>query len=115
MASKTLEEYLDLAYTVEVIHNEDGFFARVAELPGCMTWTDTIEALWPMVEDAKRAWIEDALEHGDTVPEPLDPSPELVLLRLPDELHTQVKQQARREGLPMDRFLASTIARAVGE
>jgi predicted RNase H-like HicB family nuclease len=27
--------------------------------------------VWVMVEDAKRLWLESALEHGDPIPEPL--------------------------------------------
>lgn len=66
----TLDHYLGLPYTVEVRRDEDGWFAKVFELPGCMTWADTFEELGSMIEDAKRGWIEDAMEHGDPVPEP---------------------------------------------
>ena len=33
-------------------------------------WADTPDGLEAMVEDAKAAWIEDALRDGDPVPEP---------------------------------------------
>lgn len=66
-----LDYCLTLPYTIEVRRDEDGWFARVKELPGCMSWADTLEELLPMIEDAKRGWIEDALYHGDRIPEPL--------------------------------------------
>ena len=65
-----LEYYAGLPYAVEVRRDEEGRFAKVPGLPGCVTYADTFEELGPMVEDAKRGWIEDALEHGDPVPEP---------------------------------------------
>ena len=67
---KTLEYYMSLPYTVETKRSEDGYFAKVLELSGCMTWTATLEELEYMIEDAMLCWIEDALKHGDSVPEP---------------------------------------------
>ena len=70
---KDPEYRTSLPYTVEVRHDPEAewpWFARVVELPGCMTWAETFEKLEPMIEDASRGWIEDALGHGDPVPEP---------------------------------------------
>ena len=72
MATMTVEQYLELPYTIEVIKDESddysGWFARVVELPGCMTQADTFEELSGMIEDAMRAWIESALDDGERVP-----------------------------------------------
>jgi predicted RNase H-like HicB family nuclease len=61
MRPKTVDDYLALPYTVEVLHDQSGeqagWFARVVELPGCMTQTDTFDELETMVQDAMRAWI----------------------------------------------------------
>jgi predicted RNase H-like HicB family nuclease len=115
--TKAIDEYLDLPYTVEVIRNEDGFFARVKELPRCMTWTDRIEELWPMVEDAKRAWIEDALEYGDPVPEPEETDGRVgrVLIHIPGDLKRDVERRAAAEGVSVEQFVTKTLAHAVGE
>ena len=114
--AKTVDDYLALPYTVEISHDpEDGYFARVVELPGCMTWTDQIEDLWPMVEDAKRAWIEVSLEHGDEVPEPRALGEGVVVVRVPGRLHRALRRQAARQGITVDQFVATTLARAVGE
>lgn len=73
IANKTLDIYLALPYTIEIIPDEDdgGYVARVRELPGCITQADTWAELDLMIADAKRAWIESALKHGDPIPEPL--------------------------------------------
>lgn len=114
---RTIEAFLSLPYTVEVSHDEDGYFASVIELPGCMTWTERAEDLWPMVEDAKRAWIEDALEDGDPVPEPArqagDPGGR-VLLRVPLDLQRNVEQRAAERGVSTDEFVADALARVGG-
>ena len=73
MANKTLNDYLALPYTIEVIPDkeEGGFVARVRELPGCLTQADTWEELLAMIEDAKHIWLEGALEDGQQIPKPL--------------------------------------------
>lgn len=112
-AMTTIDEYLALPYRVEVRRNEDGYFARIIELPGCMTWTDRLEDLWPMVEDAKRAWIADALASGDAVPVPAadDVYATAVIVRLPKSLHRDLVRQARQTGTTLDTLVAKRLAR----
>lgn len=64
---------MELPYTIEIIPDEEdgGYVARVRELSGCLTQADTWDELLLMIEDAKRAWLESALDHGDPIPEPL--------------------------------------------
>ncbi len=73
LIGKTLEYYLALSYNIDIIaaKEEGGYVARIRELPGCLTQADSWEELLPMIEDAKRAWLESALEHDDPIPEPL--------------------------------------------
>lgn len=62
---KDLEYYLNLKYTTRIKKNSDGtYFAEIEELPGCMTEADTKEAVLEMLEDAKGAWLQTALERG---------------------------------------------------
>ncbi|MDI6736426.1 MAG: type II toxin-antitoxin system HicB family antitoxin [bacterium] len=68
---KNIFYYLDLPYTVIMRKNEDGIYeSRIAELDGCMSHGKTREESMIMIEDAKRCWIETALEDGDIIPEP---------------------------------------------
>lgn len=110
----TVEDYLGLPYTFEVIHNEDGYFARVVDLPGCMTWTEEAADLWSMIEDAMRAWIGAALEYGDLVPVPDASPPETIRLRLPEELHRRVQRQANHDGVTFDQYVTRALASVVG-
>lgn len=72
-ADVNVDDSLALPYTIEVIHDPSGeaagWFARVVELPGCMTQTDRCDELEAMVQDAMRAWIVTAREAGIPVPE----------------------------------------------
>jgi antitoxin HicB len=70
--NKNLDYYLSLPYTLEVIPDPDdgGWVIKVKELPGCMTQADTWDEILPMIEEAKRGWLEVALEYGHSIPEP---------------------------------------------
>jgi len=71
MMDRTIEEYLSLPYTIEVIPDEGAWFVQVKELPGCMTEVDEWEEILPAIEDAKRLWIGLAVERGRPIPEPV--------------------------------------------
>jgi antitoxin HicB len=68
---KDLAYYMALPYSILLIPDEDGtWFAKIPELPGCMTvGYDKHDAL-DMIEDAKLAWISGSLEMGYPIPEP---------------------------------------------
>ena len=114
---KTLEYYLALPYTVEVKRTEDGFFAKVLELPGCMTWADTFEELGPMIDDAMVTWIEGSLEAGMEIPEPGDANEDFsgkVNLRMPKSLHRDLVRKANQEGVSLNQLMVAALARSVG-
>ncbi|MBZ0289630.1 MAG: type II toxin-antitoxin system HicB family antitoxin [Anaerolineae bacterium] len=73
MANKTLEHYLSLPYTIEIIPDTEsgGYVARVKELRGCITQADTWDDLLKMIDEAKEGWLEVALEYGHPIPEPI--------------------------------------------
>lgn len=71
MTAKDLDYYLSLPYTIELIPDEDGYwFARIPLLEGCMTNGESREDALAMLDDARRLWLETALELGVTIPEP---------------------------------------------
>lgn len=115
--SRDIDYYMSLPYRVEIKHDEDGYFAKFIELPGCMTWTESFAELEGMIEDAKRGWIEDALEHGDAVPEPRsteDYSGKLNL-RMPKSLHRDLVRKAEEEGVSLNQLMVANLARSVNE
>lgn len=119
MAPRSVEEYLKLPYTIEIQRDESeeysGWFARVVELPGCMTQADSFEELGFMIEDAMRGWIELKLEDGYPVPEPRpqETYSGKFVVRLPKSLHRQLAETAEREGVSLNSYVSVALARAV--
>ena len=113
--AKTLEYYLKLPYKI-VLHPspEGGYAVEIPDLPGCISQGDTIQEATEMIEDAKRTWITDALEHGEPVPEP---SPEeysgRILLRTPKSLHRALIEKAKAEGVSLNQYINYQLARTV--
>ena len=74
---KTLEEYMQLPWTIVVrYHAEQGGYwsAEVAELPGCLYCSSDRSELLSELEVAMRLMLETMLEHDDPIPEP-SPTP----------------------------------------
>ena len=69
---KTIDEFMQLPYRLEMVPDteEGGFAARYPELPGCITCGDTLEENALNAEDAKRVWLEAAIEDGSAIPIP---------------------------------------------
>ena len=69
---KTIEDYLRMNYTMEVIEDptEGGFVVSFPELLGCITCGQTLENALANALDAKKAWLEAALEDGLVIQEP---------------------------------------------
>jgi antitoxin HicB len=118
MVTRQIDDYLALPYTIEVVRetdeDEQGWVARVVELPGCITQGDTFEELGEMIEDAIRTWIETALENGIPVPEPRpqeDYSGKFVV-RVPKSLHRRLVEEAEREGVSLNQYINVTLAMA---
>lgn len=72
MVNTKLDYYLSLPYTMEIVPDTEdgGYVAWIKELEGCITQADTWDELLSMIDDAKRLWLEVALEQGWTIPEP---------------------------------------------
>lgn len=77
-SKKSLEYYLSLPYRYGIIADsiEGGYTAFYPDLPGCLTCAETLERLKENAEEAKRLWLEAALEDLDSIPEPTPPGPE---------------------------------------
>ena len=121
MSHKTIDDYLALPYTIELIREttpeESGWVARVTELPGCITQADTFEELGDMIEDAMRGWLEVSLEDGDPIPEPryLDEYSGKFVARVPRSLHRDLVQAAERNGVSLNSFVNMALAQATGQ
>ena len=108
---KTIEYYMNLPYRLELIPDidEGGYVARYPDLPGCITCSDTMEDALANILDAKRAWLEAALQDGIAIAEP---SVDLDLsqysgqfkLRMPKSLHRSLSIHAKQEGISMNQY-----------
>lgn len=70
------------------------------DLPGCITCDETVESAVANALDAKKAWIEVALEHGVEIHEPnrLEDYSGQFKLRIPRSLHRSLAEHSQREG-----------------
>jgi antitoxin HicB len=114
---KDLNYYLSLPYTFELIReDETTWFARVVELPGCITEGDSREDAIAMIQDAMAGWIEIALADGHPIPEPRssDEFSGKFVVRVSKSLHRDLVDAAAREEVSLNQFIATELARAVG-
>ena len=108
---KTLEYYMSLPYRLEIIPDtcEGGFSAQYPDLPGCITCADSLEKVVSNAMDAKKAWLEAALEGGTEISEPM-PVPDLseysgqFKIRIPKSLHRSLSLHAKEEGISMNQY-----------
>lgn len=69
---KNIDYYDSLPYKMVVTPDveDGGYVASFPDLPGCFTCADTQEKAIANAKDAKRAWIEAALESNVEIHEP---------------------------------------------
>ena len=69
---RMLNDYMAMNYRMEIVEDMDegGFVASFPELPGCITCGETVESAAINALDAKRAWLEAAIEEGIEIQEP---------------------------------------------
>ena len=112
---KTLNDYLALSYRMEIIRDSDegGFVASYPDLPGCITCGETEEEALKNALDAKKAWLEAALEENSEIPEPdsLEAYSGQFKLRLPRSLHRALAEHSQREGISMNQYCVYLLAK----
>lgn len=112
-----IERLRDLPWTVELRRNHDGtFFARVVELPGCMTeGADEHEALRNLRE-AQELWLETEIARGASIPEPglsREYSGKFTV-RTSALVHRLAAETAKRLGVSLNEFASEALALVVG-
>ena len=115
-AASRVAEYMQRPYLMEVVWDEDYWAATFPELPGLVAASDTWEELAKKIDDAKWSYFEAALEAGLQIPlsGESEPASGRLLLRLPKTLHRQAARAASRDGVSVNTFLVSAIARELG-
>lgn len=112
---KTIDEYLSLPYRMEIIPDTDegGFVVNYPDLPGCLSSGETVEQAIANAEDAKRAWMEAAIDEGIAISEPdeLDNYSGQFKLRIPKSLHRSLAEHSKREGISMNQYCLYLLTR----
>jgi len=114
-----IEYYLSLPYKIE-LHpaSEGGFVVSIPDLPGCISQGETVEEAMTMINDAKEAWIETALEDGCEVPEPAPGANEYsgkFNLRIPKSLHRDLARKADEEKVSLNALATYLLSSCLGK
>ncbi len=112
---KTLNDYMAMSYRMEIVEDKDegGFVVSYPDLPGCITCGETVESAVKNALDAKKEWIETALEDGIKIHEPnnLEEYSGQFKLRIPRSLHRLLAEHAKKEGISMNQYCVYLLAR----
>ena len=112
---KTLNDYLTMNHHMEILEDKDegGFVVAFPELPGCITCGETIEIAIQNALDAKKVWLEVAIEEGIEINEPdrLEDYSGQFKLRIPRSLHRSLSQHSRREGISMNQYCVYLLSK----
>ena len=107
---KTIDYYMGLPYRFEIVPDkeEGGYTAWYPDLPGCLTCSETSEGIIENAMDAKKVWLEAALEEGLEIPEPSEEDTAeysgQFKLRMPRSLHRNLAVHAKKEGTSMNQY-----------
>lgn len=112
---RTIDEYMKLPYKMELIPDseEGGYVVSYPDLPGCMSTGSTIGEAIKNAEDAKRVWIEAAIEDGIIIREPDDCEKfsGQFKIRIPKSLHKSLSEHSKIEGISMNQYCLYLLSR----
>lgn len=112
-----IEGYLRSEYLIEVVRDKDGsYITRIPDLPGCIAEGRTSAEAIKNIGEAKKEWLELALEEEAEIPVP---SEELeysghILLRMAKSLHATLARMARRENISLNQFINQLLCVNLG-
>lgn len=103
-------------YSFIVTRGEDCVEITFPDLPGCVTYGDTIEEALGLVEEAKLVWISTLLKRGRDVPPPrkeADFSGRFLVRATPD-LHQKLAHLAVSSGVSLNQYVVQALSETVG-
>lgn len=108
-------DYFAMNYRMEIVEDKDegGFVISFPELPGCITCGETVESAVANALDAKKAWLEAAVEDGIEIHEPdsLEDYSGQFKLRIPRSLHRSLAEHSKREGISMNQYCVYLLSK----
>lgn len=112
---RTIDDYMNMNYRMEIVEDkeEGGFVVSYPELPGCITCGETMESAITNAQDAKKSWLQAALEEGIEIHEPdsLEEYSGQFKLRIPRSLHRSLADHSKREGISMNQYCVYLLSR----
>lgn len=119
--AKDLNYYLGLKYRLEVtpLSEEDGsgYYAHYPELGPYVGHGDgdTVTEAIAEADVSKQLFFESALDRGEPIPEPdtLKAYSGNLNLRVPKDLHRELAEEAKRQGVSLNFYAATLLARRV--
>ena len=61
-----------MKYVALIAKTGNGYAAHLPDLPGCIAAADSFEETRNLIEEAANFHVEGMLEHGESIPEPLN-------------------------------------------
>lgn len=114
--NKTIDYYMSLPYSFSITPDleESGYVVSYPDLPGCITCGNTLEEAVGNAEDAKRCWLEAALEEGIKIAEPEAHNYTGQLrLRIPVDLHKKLALTAKDQNVSMNLYCVLALQKAL--
>ena len=112
---KNFDYFMKLPYRLEIVPDTDegGYVSSYPELPGCLSIGDTIEEAVKNAEEAKKIWIEAAIEDGVSINEPdsLEKYSGQFKLRMPKSLHKSLMEHSKSEGVSMNQYCVYLLSK----
>ena len=112
---RTLNDYMTMNYRMEIVEDKDegGFVVSFPELPGCITGGESVETAVANALDAKKAWLEAAMEDGVEIHEPdsLEDYSGQFKLRIPRSLHRSLAEHSKKEGISMNQYCVYLLSK----
>ena len=112
---KTLNDSMAMSYRIEIVEDkeEGGFVVSYPDLPGCITCGETVESAVANALDAKKVWIEAAMEEGVEIYEPdsLESYSGQFKLRIPRSLHRALAEHSKKEGVSMNQYCVYLLSK----
>jgi predicted HicB family RNase H-like nuclease len=99
-------------YSVIWSEEDEAFIGRALEWPFLAAHGDTQETALREIRDAVQSAMDDCLDEGDPIPEPLTMRTYSGTLnvRMPKQLHRQLAIEAAQEGVSLNQLILSRLA-----
>jgi predicted HicB family RNase H-like nuclease len=116
---KQVEYYMNLPYTMTVryLDEQGGYFvAGYIELPDMTMTGDTPEEAVKELLVEKPEWFEACLKRGIPIPLPVEPQKYSgkIIVRMPPSLHESLIRIAELEGVSLNQYMVSSLAKNAG-